>query len=299
MTPITIVVTTSRPIPRLDWIIDTFTANCPEIPVQEVIIVALFDIQDPAPPLPNVPYRIVEPKPNPWQGQFKQTQVDWWAKANAINTALCHCTSEWVLFLDDRLVIQPGFGVGLKQAYEGQYIMAGGYEKRTAITVDKGAILNGGIIVGKDGREGAPFRCGGEWLFGCVVFAKLEWWLDINGSPEKCNGLGFEDVITGFLFSNAGRMIKYDSRSSVIEDRSPEEFGIVMRRESKERHPHDTSDKAHTLLNWARGADRPRKSENSFNLRELRDAILRGEPFPGVPENMVDWFDSQPLKEMK
>ena len=299
MTPITIVVTTSRPIPRLDWIIDTFTANCPEIPVQEVIVVALFDIQDPAQPLPNVPYRIVEPKPNPWQGQFKQTQVDWWAKANAINTALCHCTSEWVLFLDDRLVIQPGFGVGLKQAYEGNYIMAGGYEKRTAITVDKGAILNGGIIVGKDHREGAPYRCSGQWLFGCVVFAKLEWWLDINGSPEKCNGLGFEDVITGVLFSNAGRMIKYDSRSSVIEDRSPEEFGIVMRRESKERYPHDTSDKAHTLLNWANGADRPRKSENSFNLRELRDAILRGEPFPGVPDNMTDWFDGQPLKEMK
>jgi hypothetical protein len=300
MKPITIVVTTSRPIPRLDWIIDSFKGNCPEIPVEEVIVVSLYDsLMDPVPPLNHFNVRIVAPKPNPWQGKHRQTPVDWWAKANSINTALCLVRTEWVLFLDDRLVVQPGFGVGLQAAYQGNYIMAGGYEKRTAVTVSCGAILNGGIIVGKDGREGAPFRCGGEWLFGCVVFAKLEWWLDINGSPEKCNGLGFEDVITGFLFSNAGRMIKYDSRSSVIEDRSPDEFGVVMRRESKERHAHDTSDKAHTLLNWARGADKPRKSENGFNLRELRDAIGRGDQFPTPPLVAMDWFDNQLLKDMK
>lgn len=249
----------------------------------------------------DLPFTSSQPKPNIWQGPYRKTPVDWWAKSNAINTALCLTKHEWIMFVDDRCVVVPGFMDAVREAMDKRYIMAGSYEKRIGLRVDDGYIIDMGELMAKDHRWGSdtePNPAGGEWLFGCCTLAPLEWWLSINGAPEKCDGLSFEDVITGFLFQNKRYPIRYDRRAKIIEDRSPEHIGTTLKRSSKELHPHDTSDKAHKLLNWVRGG--AEQSENGFDIRALRDSIQNGGEFP-KPEDRDyhDWFDNENLKEMK
>ena len=119
----------------------------------------------------------------------------------------------------------------------------------------------------------------------------------MNGFPEKCDSVSFEDVITGMLIHNNGHPIMFDPRMKIVEDRTPEKCGTVFKRSSKEKHPHDTSDKTHQILNWAKTANR---SDNDFDIHELRAKILAGGGFP-VPDPQKewrDWFDGQSLKEM-
>ena len=292
MKSLTICMLTTRPQPEVQWMLDSL--HCDEAQVMVIHGGELIDEFD----CERVKYEF--PKPNVWQGEHRKTPVDWWAKSNAINTALCLCKTEWICFLDDRCVLQPGFMDAIRSAMTGNYIMAGAYEKRHSVTVENGVIRNAGIITGTDSRVGkgaGAVPCSGHWLFGCVTAAPLDWWLQINGAPEKCDSLGFEDVIIGMLFQNNKFPIRYDMRARIIEDRSVDKLGTVMRRESKEKHPHDTNDKAHKLLAWVNSG--AKRSENDFDIRELRDKIQSGGEFP-IPEDKewVDWFDSQPLKEM-
>lgn len=295
---------TSRPEPEFRWLIDSLR---PQILSDERIVFWIVDgylNRDTADRFQPIGikngYGHSFVKPNIWQGEYRKTPVDWWAKSSAINTALCLCKTEWIMFLDDRCVLMPGFMAAVRDAMKGNYIMAGAYEKRTEMTVEDGVIKNAGIITGRDGRargDLAARSCSGQWLFGCCTLAPLEYWLNINGAPEECDGLSFEDVIIGLLFENNGYPIKYDERALMIEDRTPEMLGDPMRRSSKESHPHDTSDKAHTLLKWVRGG--AKRSINPFDIRELRERIQIGEPFP-VPEDRdyFDWHDGENLKDM-
>lgn len=303
MKSLTIAYITSRKNIELMWFLDSLTNQLlAEDRIEILIISEYWDeyklSQDEVAWLRS--FQFAHPKPNIWQGKYRITNVDWWAKSNAINTALCLCKTDWIMFLDDRCVLQPCFMHAVRDAVAGNYIMAGAYEKRHSMTVEKGLIKNGGIITGTDSRVGSmggAVPCSGHWLFGCCTLAPLEWWLQINGAPEKCDSLSFEDVIIGLLFENNGFPLKYDVRAKIIEDRTVSELGVPMRRSSKERHPHDQQDKAHTLLRWVKTAKR---SDNEFDIRELRARIQRGEPFP-IPDpnkNYVDWFDGQPVKEM-
>ena len=121
--------------------------------------------------------------------------------------------------------------------------------------------------------------------------------LRINGFPEKCDSVSFEDIITGMLLQNNHFPIKFDTRMAMVEDRTPEKCGTVAKRSSKEKHPHDTNDKTHAILRWARSA---KASDNSFDIRALRDSILKGGNFPihDAAADWRDWFDGQSLKEM-
>lgn len=296
---LSIAIITSRTEPHIQWALDSLKRQFPDPCGIEVIVVSLHTLEN-APTSDVFEVKYVKPKPNVWQGEFRKTPSDWWAKPSSINTFLCLARHEFVLMLDDRCVIQDGFADAVKAAMAGRYIMCGSYEKRTDMVVENGVIVHAGTVIGTDHRSGAPSNCSGQWMFGCVTLAPLDWWLGINGSPEKCNGLGFEDAITGILFDNANRPMNFDSRAKIIEDRTV--GGLLgdkpMHRESKERHPHDSGDKAHTLLRWARaGADR---SDNDFDIRQMRLAVEKGDGFPSVPEGeSFDWFDNQPLSEMK
>jgi hypothetical protein len=307
MKTLTIAYITTREKPQLRWFLESIEKQITNGEDVRIILVSpLWTDYDAASLLETAKFagcdfKHVRPKPNVWQGEHRVTPVDWWAKSNAINTALCLCKTEWIMFIDDRCVLMPGFMTAVRDAMAGNYIMAGAYEKRHSMTVENGIIKHGGIITGSDGRTGSlagPVDCTGHWLFGCCTLAPLEWWLQINGAPEKCDSLSFEDVIIGMLFQNNGFPIKYDVRAKMIEDRTVSEIGEPMSRSSKEKHPHDASDKAHTLLRWVNAG--AKRSENGFEIRELRDAIQKGELFP-IPDPEViykDWFDGQPLSEM-
>lgn len=248
------------------------------------------------------------PKPNIWQGKHRVTSQDWWAMSNARNTAICLCETEWICFFDDRCVLLPGYLDALQDAMDGSYILAGAYEKREWMTVEDGIIRNGGIIKGRDCRLDyyeqnklkSPFSCPGSWLFGAIFAMPIEWALEVNGSPEICDGQGFEDVQFGLLLEHNGYPIKYDPRAKIIQDRTPGMCGPTYRREDKGVSPND---KSHALLAMFNKPEVKKAIHTpgwDFDIRKVRADVLAGKPWP-LPPNIgyKDWYDQQPIKDFK
>lgn len=307
MSRLAIAYITSREKCEIGWFFDSLRNQGT---AAQIIVVDLFAAQDER----RVAFRSMAvreidhvcPKPNIFQGAYRVTKDQWWAKSNAINTALCLCRHEWICFLDDRLVLAPGWLDAVNRAIEGDYAMCGAYEKRHNMNVENGYIIDMGILDGSDPRSpggkdhresvsGGLRKAPGSWWFGACNVIRLEWLLEINGYPEKCDSVSHEDSITGLILENNRFDMRYDPSCKVIEDRTPSELGTPMARTCKERFPHDTTDKTHTILNWARTAKR---SDNDFDIRQLRDKIQRGEPWP-IPTdpNPLDWFDNEPIKD--
>lgn len=240
-------------------------------------------------------FSVHPPKPTPWAGQYKQTKQHWWHVATAKNTLFALADQPFVTCTDDRCVLVPTWLDAVREAHQKNYVVCGSYEKRTGMTVENGVPKHAGIVIGKDQRlsvvKGHKFKCPGPWLFGCTSGMPLEWIMEVNGVDEHCDGLSMEDIIFGNHVANAGYPIYYDPRMHIIEDRTPEFLGVAMRRESKEKHPHDKNDKGHTALKKFAHLS---KASHSTNIRELR----RTREFPAPEPNATDWFDGQPLSEM-
>lgn len=295
---LTIAIVTSRRNSEIKWIMDSIQTERSEF-VKHGVFTIVIDSSENA-----INDHSFIPKPCTWSGPHRLTSKDHWSKPNSINTAFCLCETEWIMLLDDRSVLLPGWYKAVEQAMAECYIMAGAYEKRTNMTVENGIIKNGGIVIGTDDRLNycldhkvkTPFPCTGSWLYGCCILMPLEAALHVNGVPETCNGVGAEDSIFGILLDNAHYLMRYDPRAMLVEDRTPGLIGDPIPRTSKEKHPHDTNDKAHKLLEWAKTAKR---SVQPFgDLRELRRKVQLGEPFPIMTEPQTDWFDQQPLKDL-
>lgn len=306
----TIAYITSRNHPRFDWFFDSLRRQHGVQNIDQVIVVDLFAGQDERRVqvrecAGNLNLLHVEPKPSIWQGKHRITKDDWWNASGSRNTAFALCRSEWIAFLDDRCVLQPGWVDTVMMAIRGGYIVAGAYEKRVNMVAVKGVIADLGVaggpsISGSDSREAyckskktpMPFKCGGEWLFGCNFALPLVCGLQVNGFPEDyCDGVSMEDVIFGMILFNAGFKLCYDHRMKMIEDRTPGETGPTIHRKDKGVSP---KDKTHKLLEVFKGA---KTSKNSYNLSLLRQKVLRGEPFPMPTAKTVDWYDSQPIKD--
>lgn len=292
---------TSRLNCELGWFLDSLRKQLqPDDEVEVIVVSDQVDWKFVRLMIAGVALGFVRTKPNNFSGRHRVTKEDWWSKSSSINTFLCYANHDYVVMVDDRSVIGPDWMKAVRRAEGERYVLAGSYQKRTAMTVENGLIRNGGIIVAEDPRKSStdgPIPCGGEWFYGCCTGAPLEWWLEINGAPERCDGMSFEDVISGLLMQNNGFPMYYDKRALLIEDRTPDLIGPAIRRSSKELYPNDTSDKAHTLLAQVRGGQK--QSLNGYDLRELRLRIRAGEKFPLPDPNEVDWFDGKPLSEFK
>src|SRR5688572_836003 len=81
---------------------------------------------------------VVPPKPNVWQGKHRKTKENWWAIANAKNTGICLCETEWFSTADDRSVLVPTWLGAVKEAMEKNYVVAGAYEKVHNLRVENG-----------------------------------------------------------------------------------------------------------------------------------------------------------------
>jgi hypothetical protein len=241
---------------------------------------------------------VVLPKPTIWQGEHRITKEDWWAKCNAMNTGIALCETEWIAFVDDRSVLSHGWLQCIQDSMIHGYAVCGSYEKRAHMEVRNGEVVDAGELLGQDIRtqRGFPHPTA-DWYGGSGALP-LEWCLRVNGFPEKyCDGLGFEDIQFGILLRNNHLEMRYDSRMRLIQDRTPSEIGGALKRASKPSPDPNNKylAKDYRILEIM-GASTT--SGNSYDISELREKVLRGEPFPPPTGEHFDWFDGTSIADL-
>jgi len=317
---------TSRKEPRFDWFFESLAVQLQPTDDIELILVDFFAQEGDGWTSADVGTRGTEvmkaqtkaglkcpviwtpPKPTVWQGPYRLTKDQWWAAANSRNTALCWSAGDYWVNVDDRCVLLPGWMDAVREAKAGNYAVCGPYQKRTSVTVENGLIKNAGIVTGEDNRTAYvrqyydihqhlrnPFSAPGSWWYGCSTGIPIEWALKVNGYPEDvCDGLGSEDSLFGILLQNNNLPIYFDERMAIVEDRSPEFIGTTMRREDKGEIG-TPRDKSHSALNRIQTS---KVSMNSYDIRQLRNNMLQGKPWPKPTALAYDWFDKQPINQM-
>lgn len=295
---LTIAFVTARAEPKLDWFLASLyrelvhPRNATSI---RVVIVDFYKEQRINPPTSFIHVRA---KPSVWQGKHRLTQHDYYACANAINTAICYAPDGWIAFVNDLLVLMPGWLNAVKEAMQGNYIVCGAYRKVNNMVVEDGLLksfdsLPKGIDQRwKRGDDSKAVPCPPHWMFGCSNAAPVEAWLKINGSPEMCDGMGYEDCITGILMAKHGYKFRYDRRMLAYESEELHHVGTPMLRIDPGKSPRD---KSHAMLSKLRLG---KTSLNPYSIRELREKILNGGRFPVPKEPTHDWFTGQPLSEL-
>lgn len=301
---VTLCFLTSRRDSKFQWWWDSLL---PQIQPDDEIHIVVVDFYakdqplcaDGAPPQIKS-FRHVPPKPNVWQGEHRLTKENWFAAANARNTGLCLCTTDWLAYSDDLSVLTPTWLAAVRKAVNGNYIACGAYKKVRNLVVEKGQIVSfeefpGGI----DSRlkhAGDCISCGGDWMYGCSVCGPTEAFLAVNGWPEVFDGLSFEDVCMGICIGNTNKFsFRYDKSMLTLESEEDHykekpfirsDFGISPK------------DKSHAALGIAKGSKWFPNYFGEEGIRGLRDRVLRGEPFPlvGCPEH--EWFTGKPLVEL-
>lgn len=304
MPTVTIAYHTGRMEPRIEWFFDSLATELGPHTRPPVIVVD-FHASRRTLAIPTDKgfndVRVVEPKPNIWQGAHRVTREDWWAMSNARNTSFALCQTDWIACLDDRCVLEHGWFARLLHAMHdpSPSVLAGAYTKLTNMKVENGVVVSPGTVIGKDGRRtaspGGTRRADGSWTFGCCFALPLAWALEVNGFEEGCDGLSFEDAIFGLMLKNTGKSIWYDPTFAILEDRSPEEtstnhsVGGVFKRTDKGVSP---KDKSHAML--TRFGTRAR-TEFTPDLVELRRVLAEGGSFP-IPDPTYeyrDWYDGE------
>lgn len=293
MKSLTICYITARPEPKLEWFLESLY---PQIVAGDVIDLVVVDYTKRNTVIKDGYFRntkITHVKPTVWQGEYRLTKKEWWATSAYRNTGLCLSNTEWIAWVDDRSVLMPTWLLAIRDAMAENYAVCGSYEKRTGMTVEGPAIKHGGIIVGEDPRRhittvrDVP---GNHW-FGCTNALPVEWALTVNGYDESCDSLGLEDCIFGEMLTLNGFPIKYDPKMKIVEDRTPQFYESNVGRTDKGVSP---KDKSHGLLDRVKGK---KSATHHWNLREIRERVLQGEPFPIPTEPTHDWWDGKPLAE--
>jgi glycosyltransferase involved in cell wall biosynthesis len=253
------------------------------------------------------------PKPTAWQGRYRQTREDWFAAANARNTALCLCKTDWIAYVDDLSVLHPGW---LENAFASMElpdtITCGAYRKVKDLTVVNGEIVGfkpnevddgkgGKIDAGMDNRmkhapNGDPIKANGNWMFGCSLVAPVKAFLEVNGWDERCDGMGSEDYCTGIALQKRGWKFRYAPRLMTYESEERHHIESSFKRSDYGVSPND---KSHAMLRFAENGTG--KIPNSFGMGDiarLRERILEGQPFPMPARNQVEWYTGKPLPEL-
>lgn len=238
----------------------------------------------------------VEPKPNPWQGKHRLTKEDWFAMSNARNTALCLCADPFICWIDDLSVVMPGWLAEVKKAQERQCVVLGAYRKVRHLMVENGEVKsyeNYSTDSRLNGRPEGFNRVSGGMCYGCSLAMPVEVALSVNGWPEDlCDGLSFEDVCFGVALENAGHALYYSPGMLTLESEEEHHNQPPMKRSDYGRSPND---KSHAALDIARAS---KWFPNTYNVRQLREKVLAGEPFPlrQIPEH--EWYTKTHLSEL-
>lgn len=286
---ITISYITAREEPHLDWLLDGLEQQANAADEIELIVVDAFGRR-----VSQIGYRPIKtikklvetrPKPTVWQGPHRITAHDFFANANARNTAITLCSTDYICFLDDRCKLDPGW---LEQVRIGsrlrRSVICGPYDKHE----DRGVAID-------HRKEHAPKGkkdCGGGWLFGGNFSLPLDWALEVNGFEEGCDPVGLEDCVFGIMLSNIGKQVDFLIEMSVQQDRRGLVHPLHFPRQDKGQEP---LDKSHLMRSRFHGRKR---TEFTPDLKRLREQIKQGQPFPLPDPDSRDWYDGAPIKGM-
>lgn len=245
----------------------------------------------------------VPPKPCVWQGEHRLTKVNWFAASNARNTALCLAPDGYIAYVDDLSVLTPLWLHCVVEAMEHHYIVYGAYRKVLGLIVENGIVQGfrdhppGDDSRWKYGKNTGPVVAAGSWLFGCSLAAPVEAFLAINGWDEDADGLGGEDSAAGIMLERAGYTFRYDRRMLTYESEEGHHTGEEFVRSDKGRSP---KDKSHAFLNMLLGGRNIAPNYFGYGgIKQLRQKVLNGAPFPIVQVPQHDWYDGQPISEME
>lgn len=254
----------------------------------------------------------VTPKPTVWQGQYRITSRDYFAAANARNTAICLAPDGYLAYVDDLSVLLPAWLSRVQKAMDGGYVALGTYEKVRALKVEEGEIIaHESTPHGQDSRivysrkqyahqtvlpELIP--CSGSWFFGCSIAAPLQSFLTINGWDENCDSCGAEDYPCGYMIERAGYKLYLDPAMKTLES---EELHFIEQPFLRIDKPNikGQRDGSNAYLKMLLGGIK--RAPNYFpegGIVAERERVLAGEPFTITQIPQHDWRDGQPLTDM-
>lgn len=285
---ITIAFITAREAPQLDWLVAALEQQAHKRDELELIVVDAFGR-----PASAIGYRptaavkkLIEtrPKPNVWQGPHRITAHDFFANANARNTAIILCSNDYICFVDDRCKPDARWLAQIRRGEKKrESVICGPYDKQE----DWGIIVDHRRHEAPKGRKG----CSGGWCYGGNHALPLAWALEVNGFEEGCDPVGLEDCVFGHMLENTGRRIDFVAGMSVQQDRR----GMFVHPLAFPRHDKGDApnDKSHALR--ARFFGRKR-TEFTPDLTQLREQVAAGQPLPFPDPTVCDWFDGAPLR---
>lgn len=302
---------TSRKNPRIEWFFDSLHTQCAnDYSAFSVLVVDFWAEEEGRKEEfaskfrgPKDKLKHVTPKPTVWQGKHRLTSKDYFAAANARNTAICLAQDGHIVFVDDLSALMPGWLGAVREAAKKDVVTLGCYKKVKEIQVEAGT----GVVThykehppGNDHRpalaKGAnPHPCLSQWLYGCSLVAPVEHFLRMGGFPEASDGMGYEDAVCGSTMARHGTAFFLDTRMMTWESEEAHFEGIPFMRLDKGKSPND---KSHAMMRMYQNA---RYFDNYFGsegIRGVRARVLAGEPFPITQCPEHDWFDGQPLREM-
>jgi hypothetical protein len=245
----------------------------------------------------------VPPKPSVWQGPHRLTKEDWFCASGCRNTGLCYAPDGYIAYADDLAVLLPGWLQSVREAMTENYIVCGAYQKVNQLVVERGEVKSFTPIEGsvdsrwRWGLDHRAVPCDGNFLYGCSAAFPVEALLSINGWPEDlCDGMGFEDCLTGHVLENAGYDLRYDRRMKTLESDELHFVETPLKRCDFGVHP---KNKTHAALKIAKESKRfENPSLGPGGIRALREKVLAGEPFPVPTGPTVEWFTGKPLGEL-
>lgn len=256
----------------------------------------------------------VPPKPTPWQGKYRLTKKDYFAAANARNTAICYSKCDYIAFVDDLSVLLPGWLATVIEHKGQNRVVCGAFKKVKGLVVQNGAVVQfdpfapGVDSRWNEGKDGEPIACPPNWLFGCSFGCPTQYLLDVNGLCEDADstGLGLEDCALGRALGNNGHHLWYDRRMLTYESEERHHNGAVtMVRMDKKRDGTVTTpcgvapnEKGHHFVSQFWNAKRFSNYFPEGGIAAMRQHILSGGQFPTGVNPQHDWFDAQPLTEL-
>jgi glycosyltransferase involved in cell wall biosynthesis len=317
-----IVFATHRAEPRFDWFADRLSAQLDGARAEVVFVDGRHDATR-ARRLERIvagrfPFQHVPPKPTPVNGRFRITQRDYHAASSARNTGIVCSSAPYVVFVDDVSVLMPGWLEAVQRAARAEMVLAGAYEKRWEMVVERGELRSSRThAAGRDvrwaqGDDRVPVPIPGGQLFGASCGVPRELLLEVGGFDELCDLVGGEDYDLGLRLEFASVPIHYGRQMLTVESEELHRQSEPALRLDKivdeefyrqrlfdfgvERRTTDgRCDNSHLILDIRYGTRRSRSLGNYYDLAELAgtDLLDLVERLP-----RYHWFDQQPYVEL-